>query len=529
MELIVELGFPELPSGTIAPAAEQLAQGLRAAAEAAGLLGPEARLRVYSTPRRLCACLTGILERQADSVQEVRGPSLAAAFAADGEPTKALLGFARGQGVAPEELERRETPQGQYVFARREVPGRSAREILREAVPEVARGLRFPRTMRWAAGAPRLPRPLGWLLALLDGEVVQTAIGPIEAGDLTYAHRVAAPGPHRVRGESEYLEVLRAGLVEPDRGVRRRRIADGVRAAAAAEGLAPDLPEELLDEVTDLCEWPEAFVGGFRPEYLELPEDVLAATMIHHQRFFPLRGQDGRLRARFGSVRNGGEEAVVRHGNETVLAARLADALFFYREDLRRPLGDRREDLRGIAYAPDLGSLYERTERLADLGARIAEAAGRPDLVATLRRAGEIALCDRATALVRELPELEGTMGGVYARLSGESEGVARALAARVRPRGGDDEPPTDDAGRLLATGALAWPSPQVTLLSGVAVDPATRGKGLALPVCATLAQAALADHAAVALMVEDRNTAARRLYTRLGLTYRPVAASAFV
>ena len=451
MELIVELGFPELPSGTIAPAAAELADALRAAADAAGLLDGSGRVAAYSTPRRLCAVLDGLRERQPDRVQELRGPSLAAGVGQDGGYTQAALGFARGQGVPPERLERRETAQGPYLFLTREVPGRPAREIMAEAVCDVARQLHFPRTMRWAPGAPRLPRPLGWLLALLDGEVLPASIGPVAARDITYAHRVLAPGAHRVTGAGDYLAVLRQGFVEPDRALRRSRVAEMVAAAAAAEGLRPEMHGDLLEEVTDLCEWPQAFVGRFDPEYLDVPDPVLVATMVHHQRFFPLRAADGRLAARFCAVRNGGEEEIVRRGNETVLAARLADALFFYREDRKKALPERRPELKGIAYAPGLGSLYDRTERLAGLGAALARAARRPELAPVLERAGSLALCDRATALVRELPELEGTMGGAYARLAGETPAVAQAIADRVRPRGGDDDLPQDEAGRVLA------------------------------------------------------------------------------
>ncbi len=451
MELIVELGFPELPSGTIAPAADELVQGLRAAAEAAGLLGEDWRAAVYSTPRRLCAVLEGLRGRQPDRIQEVRGPSLKAALDKDGGFTQAALGFARGQGVSPEQLERRETPQGAYLYLRREVEGRSARELMAEAVAAVTRSLHFPRTMRWAKDAPRLPRPLGWLLALLDGEVLPIEVGPIAAGRVTYAHRVLAPGPHAVQGAQDYLEVLRRGFVEPDRALRRSQVAGMVQAAAAAEGLVAEMPQDLIEEVTDLCEWPQAFVGSFAAEYLDVPDAVLVATMVHHQRFFPLRTRDGRLAARFCAVRNGGDEAVVRRGNETVLAARLADALFFYREDRKQAFAELRPALSGIAYAPRLGSLYDRSERLAKLAGALARAAGRDDLAPVLERAGALALCDRATALVRELPELEGTMGGAYARLGGEGEAVAQAIAARVRPRGGDDELPEDDAGRLMA------------------------------------------------------------------------------
>lgn len=451
MELIVELGFPELPSGTIAPAAAELAQGLFAAAESAGLVAEGARTVAYSTPRRLAAVLEGLLPQQPDRIQELRGPSLAAALDKEGGYTQAALGFARSQGIPPEELERRDTPQGAYLFLRREVPGQKAQEIMAEAVAGVARGLHFPRTMRWAQGAPRLPRPLGWLLALLDGEILPVALGPIAAGNVTYAHRVLAPGAHQVKNSSDYPLVLRRGCVEPDRAIRRARVLQQVQAAAASEGLAAEMPDLLLEEVTDLCEWPEAFCGRFATQYLDVPDPVLVATMVHHQRFFPLRAADGRLAARFCAVRNGGDEEVVRRGNETVLAARLADALFFFRDDQKATLQQRRPALKGIQYAPRLGTLYDRTERLARLAPQLAQAAGRAELQDVLARAGALSLSDRATALVRELPELEGTMGGEYARLDGEEGAVATAIAARVQPRGGDDELPEDDAGRLLA------------------------------------------------------------------------------
>lgn len=451
MELLIELGFPELPSTVIVDAERELGLLLSAAIEGAGLAAEPLTALTFSTPRRLAVRLGPIRARQDDRRESVRGPAWAAAFREDGTPTRAAEGFARGQGVAVSALRREETPQGPYAYADREIPGRSAQEVLREIVPDAAGKLRFPRTMRWAEGAPRFPRPLAWLLAVLDGEVLDTAIGPVRAGSRTYGHRVLAPGPFPVETPSSYLDVLRAAHVLADRAERRRHIAADVRRAAAERDLTAEMPEGLLDEVTDLCEWPDAFLGDFDQAFLEVPALVLRATMVHHQRFFPVSHAGGAMAPHFVAVRNGGDPDVVRRGNQTVLRARLADALFFFREDRRQPLASRREALGGIAYAPKLGSLLERSARLGRLAQWLAQLSGAEEPGAMLRRAGELALCDRATAVVRELPELEGEMGAEYLRLDGEDPGVCAAVGGRVRPRGADDDIAPGRGGQILA------------------------------------------------------------------------------
>ncbi len=450
MELIVEFGFPELPASVVAQAEQEVADLLAAAVRDAFLTDGDLEVERFSTPRRLAVRLSPLRAAQPDREVEARGPSVAAALR-DGAPTKAAEGFARSQGVDVAQLERRETPQGEYLFARRRVMGQAADEVLRSLIPQVLSQMHFPRTMRWADGAPRLPRPLAWALGILDKEALGFSIGPVRAGAETFGHRVFSPGPHAIDGAKAYEAVLRSAEVEPVRAARRRLVEEGALAAAQAEGLAAEIPEGLLDEVTDLCEWPRAFLGRFDEAYLELPQEVLTATMIHHQRFFPVRRPDGALAARFAAVRNGGREDVVRRGNETVLAARLADALFFYREDRGSSLRSRREALGGIAYAPGLGTLYERSTRLGRLAGELAELAGRGELRATLEEAGALALCDRATALVRELPELEGTMAEAYARLDGEQEEICRAVGERVLPRGPEGELPKTWAGLFLA------------------------------------------------------------------------------
>ncbi len=451
MELIVEFGFPELPASGVGQAEEDLRTLLEIAVRDAFLADEDLRAQSYSTPRRLAVRLSPLRAAQPDREVEARGPSVSAAFK-DGQPTKAAEGFARSQATEVALLERRATPSGEYLFARRKELGRPAGDVLLELVPQVLTQMRFARTMRWADGAPRLPRPLVWALGLLDGEALPFRVGPVTAGARTYGHRVSAPGPHAVSSAEDYVKVLRAADVEPDRAARRQRILKQLIGAALEEDLRPEIPEDLLDEVTDLCEWPQAFVGAFAAEYLELPEAVLSATMIHHQRFFPLRDAGGKhLVAKFAAVRNGGDAGVVRRGNETVLAARLADALFFYRDDRKESLRSRRQALQGIAYAPQLGTLYDRSERLAALAQRLAELCGREALQPALQAAGELALCDRATALVRELPELEGTMAEAYARLDGEAEAVCLAVGARVLPRGAEGGLPGTDEGLILA------------------------------------------------------------------------------
>jgi glycyl-tRNA synthetase beta chain len=447
--LLLEIGVEELPARLCPLAMEQLlARGERLLAE---LRLEHAGAEVFGTPRRIALRVAAVADRQPDSEIAARGPARAAAFDAAGQPTPAALGFARSQGVGVGDLVTESAGGREYVFARRRQAGRPARDVLAEHLAGLVASLEFPRTMRWGSGDFRFPRPIRWLVALLGDQVLPFAIEGLEAGRTTYGHRTLHPGPVDIAAPDEYLERLRAASVLADVGERRRRIRDGIAAAVAAVGAAPRENPELLDEVTHINEWPTPFVGGFDPAALAVPEAVLVTVMRVHQRYFPVEDAAGRLRPHFAGVRNGGEEnlAGVVAGNEKGLAARFADARFFYREDRERSLESRVPELTSVTFAEGLGTLRDKTDRLGRLAVWIAERVGAP--VAPAARAATLCKADRLTHLVYELPELEGVMGAHYAGCDGEPPAVVEAIAEHVLPRFPGDALPGGAAGRVLA------------------------------------------------------------------------------
>ncbi len=440
-----------MPAALLPGAIEALAAGGRQLLDQEGL--GYADLLATATPRRLVLYVRGLDLRQPDRRERVRGPAAAAAFAADGSPTAAALGFARSQGVDVASLRVEETPAGRYVFAERVRAGRPAAEILAERLPAAITGLEFPRSMRWGSGDLRFIRPIRWLVALLGSDVVPFAVAGVESGRVTRGHRVLGGGPVTVARAEDYFRALEAAGVIVDHGRRRDLIRRQVEEAAASAGGRPLLDEELLDEVTFLVEYPTAFAGRFDPAYLELPDAVLITPMKHHQRYFPVAA-DGRLLPAFVGVRNGGREHLdlVVAGNEKVLRARLADARFFFREDTRRPLADYVKRLEGIVFQARLGSMAEKVERVRSLAAVLADRVGADaELRGVLDRAAYLCKADLATSMVYEFPELQGIMGREYARRSGEPEAVAEAVFEHWLPRFAGDALPATPAGACLA------------------------------------------------------------------------------
>ncbi|WPD18906.1 glycine--tRNA ligase subunit beta [Thermaerobacter composti] len=457
LDLLVEVGCEEIPAADCAEARRQLAERAGTVLAEAGL--PYELVRALGTPRRLTLVVKGLAARQASRESWVRGPARAVAYGPDGQPTRAALGFARAQGVAVDDLVVRETPQGEYVFARKVEEGRPAAAVLAETLPGILGGLEFRRTMRWGAGEHRFVRPVHWLVALLGEEVLPFAFAGVQAGRVSYGHRFLHPGPVELASasEEEYRRRLADAYVVVDPEERRERIVEQARAAAAAVGGEVEVDPELLAEVVDLVEYPTAFVGSFAEGMLELPRDVLVTTMKVHQRYFPVRRPgESRLLPHFVAVRNGDERHLdtVRRGNERVIGARLADARFFFQQDLRRRLADRVPDLERVSFLPDLGTLLDKTRRLERLVAWLAERLGLPAAEREHAvRAARLAKADLVTAMVYEFPELAGRMGREYALRDGEPPAVAEALAEQYLPRGGDDdELPSTWPGLLLAT-----------------------------------------------------------------------------
>ncbi|MCX7800682.1 MAG: glycine--tRNA ligase subunit beta [Fimbriimonadales bacterium] len=420
-ELLLEVGCEELPASFVRKAYEELAARVENGLREVGL-SFERIGEPIGTPRRLIVAYRDVPQRQPDRAKEVRGPSIKAAYDADGNPTKALEGFCRGQGVGVADVRR----QGDYVWATRVEPGRPTREVLRELLPSAITGLTFEKAMRWGHGRLRFARPIRWIVASFDGEPVEFAIESVRSGLSSRGHRFNHPEPFEARTLAELLEGLRRREVEPDPRERERRIREGAR--LVADG-TPDLDPSLVEENVFLTEWPSALQGSFSAEFLELPEEVLVSAMAKHEKFFPVRDEDGRLTNRFVSIRNGGEEETVRLGNEWVLNARFNDARFFYEEDRKHTIEEFLEKTSGIVFQEKLGTVRQRAERLERLCAAIAERTG-ADAAETeyARLAGRYAKADLATGLVAELASLQGVVGSIYA----ERDGVPHPAACAI-------------------------------------------------------------------------------------------------
>lgn len=451
-DFLLEIGVEEMPARFLGPALDNLRVRAAAVLEAERL--PHGALKTYGTPRRLALLAEGLAAVQEPLTTEVKGPPRKAAFDVDGALTKAGAGFARSQGVDPADFRIRPVGKVEYVFAVKRDEGLPAAEVLAELCPRIIRGLTFPRPMRWGNGDFRFARPIRWLVALFGTQVIPFEIAGVCADRYTYGHRFLSAGRLEVSAPAAYESLLEAHFVMADPDRRRRVIRTRIGEAAAVAGGRVDEDAALLDEVVNILEYPTAFCGRFPADYLELPEPVLVTPMREHQRYFPVRDADGRLMARFVAVHNGTAEHIdlVRAGNEKVLKARLDDAAFFFHEDLTVPPAERVESLKKVVFQEELGSLYQKVERLVALSAAIAGALGVSD--GDRRQAVRAALLcktDLVTSMVVEFPELQGIMGREYALRAQEDPGVAEAILEHYRPRGAGDALPATTAGRILA------------------------------------------------------------------------------
>jgi glycyl-tRNA synthetase beta chain len=448
-DLLVEIGTEELPSAAQIPLAEALAESL-AAALADRALTPRAT-ETFSTPRRLAVLARAVPAAEPERMNERRGPSLAAAFDAEGNPTRAAKGFARSAGVEIGALETLRTDKGEWLVHRQHEAGRPSIEVLSDILPDVLRSLPLKRRMRWGAGEAAFLRPVRWLVVRYGDTVVPIeAFGLIASGG-SRGHRFHHPGAVAIPAPAHYAGALRNARVIADPGARRaeaiRQIEDQARALEAT----PTCPPILYDEISGMVEWPVAIVAKFDAKYLDLPEPVLITTLAHHQRFIPLRGANGTLKTRFIAVMNleSREPATLRAGLERVVRPRLEDAAFYYERDRARPLADYAPALEDLAFGERLGSMADKSARLEKLTAGIAGAIGADRKAAA--RAGRLAKCDLATGMVFEFPELQGVMGAIYAAADGEAEAVSHAIAEQYRPGGSEDALPETPVGAALA------------------------------------------------------------------------------
>ncbi|MGD8376792.1 MAG: glycine--tRNA ligase subunit beta, partial [Acidobacteriota bacterium] len=449
LDFLLEVGTEEIPDRFVARAATDLQRGLAEALEPSGILTPGARWSVWSTPRRLAVAVDGVRPRQEDREEENVGPAVAVAFGPNGAPTRAAEGFARSQGVPVASLARVETPKGEYLAVRRMVEGRPAATILAEACAAVLRRMRFGKMMRWGDVGFRFVRPIRWVVALLEEEVVTLEIAGVRSGRASRGLRGAGGSRSLELGRArDYEDVLREAGVVADPARRRAIIREALAEAAAAAGGRLLEDEGLLEILVYMTEAPSVIHGSFPPEYLELPREVLVTAMRHHQRYFSVvegAGEEERLLPAFLAVlnREGDPDGRIRRGNEWVLRARLADARFFWEEDRKRPLEGRLEDLGRVIFQEKLGSYRQKTARVAGLVDALGEVLDLSgEALAAARRAAELARCDLTTQIVGEFPELQGVAGGIYARCDGEPAAVHEAVYDLYLPAGAADDLP---------------------------------------------------------------------------------------
>jgi len=448
--LLLEIGVEEIPSAYMFKALADL-QALAEKKLAEARLSYHS-IKVLGTPRRLAVIAEGMAERQEDANIENRGPKKSAAFDGEGKPSKAGLGFARGQGVDFAALEIREQGGIEYLFAVKRESGRPAIEVLPELLPEIITSLVFPKSMRWGAFTTRFARPIRWLLAIFGDDVVKFNIENIESSNLTYGHRFLSQGSLPVKDMEDYQKQLRDNFVILDQNERQAMIWQQVQEVAAQAGGKAMENEDLLEEVTNLVEYPTAFMGKFSTSYLEVPPEVLTTSMIEHQRYFPVYSSSGDLLPGFIGVKNGRDYSMdlVIAGNERVIKARLEDALFFWREDGKKPLESMVSGFEAVMFHERLGTLMDKVQRLGRIASHLGEVAGlsSPD---KLQRAARLAKADLLSAMVYEFPELQGIMGRYYALKSGEDDEVAQAILEHYLPRFAGDTLPVTPTGVVLS------------------------------------------------------------------------------
>ena len=451
-DLLLEIGTEEVPAHVMPHLLADLKR-------LAGDMFAERRLayeslRTIGTPRRAALLVTGLAERQEDVSTETRGPSVAIAFDAEGNPTKAGAGFARGQGIEPSALIQRDG----YVYASVHEKGAETAQLLAELLPELIRAIPLPNSMRWGDLDFRFIRPIRWIVALYGTEVVPFTLANVTSGNTSRGHRTLAPQDFVIASPADYEAACEKAYIIVDQERRRAMITEQIAETAQAAGGTAEITPDLLEEVLYLVEYPTALSGAFEAKYLALPAETVITPMRDHQRYFPVKAADGSLLPVFITVRNGGREHldVVAHGNERVLRARLADAQFFFDEDRKKSLAEHREKLKTVVFQQGLGSMYEKTERLMELVTAIVEDLADDDaayetMAADARRAAELSKADLVTGMVTEFTELQGIMGRAYAALDGEKLAVARAIDEQYMPRFAGDELPQSALGFALS------------------------------------------------------------------------------
>lgn len=450
--LAFEIGVEEIPAFDLDSANKQLEKMVPAAFADARI--PFDSVEIHSSPRRLIVMAYGVADATEALVEEYKGPAAKIAFDADGNPTKAAIGFARGKGLTPENLERREVKGVEYVFATKNIPATPVADLLPGILAGFITAIKWPRSQRWAAYSEYFVRPVRWIVAMLDDVVLPVSFAGATSGNVTFGHRVLAPGAHTVDTAANLLDVVRAAYVIPTQSERERIIREGVAAIEAETGFTAELPAKTLLEVVNLSEYPQPLVSTFDEEFLQVPEEIIVDAMLMHQRYFPLYDADHKLTNKFIIVSNGNPEcaATIIDGNERVVRARLDDAKFFYEEDLKHPLEFYVNKLDKVVFQESLGTVKQKAERLVKLaGALAADAQLSEADAADLVRAAQLCKADLVTNAVIEFTSVQGVMGSYYAAASGETPQVAQAIGQHYQPRFAGDELPETTVGKLVA------------------------------------------------------------------------------
>lgn len=447
-DLLFEIGAEEIPAGFMPNILGQLKQLAETKLNDAHL--PFESIATYGTPRRLALIVKGLADTSAEISERHKGPSASIAYDADGNATKAAIGFARGKGLDVADL----VVEDGYIYAETKTAGVPAKDIVTDMLPQLITGLNFPKSMHWGNLDAKFVRPVRWLVALLDEEVIPVEFATVKSGNVTRGHRFLGADEITINNPASYVETLKENFVMVDQDARRELISKQLHDIAASKNASIVWDDDLLEEINYLVEWPTALCGGFEESYLALPDAAIITPMKDHQRYFPLVDQNGKLLPMFLTVRNGSDHSieVVQAGNERVLRARLDDAKFFFNEDRKKPLIDRQDGLTKIVFQEGLGNLADKTERLLKLGRVFGEECGlHEDAAVVLERATELAKTDLTTGMVTEFTELQGVMGKEYALLDGESPEVAEAIFEQYLPRFAGDVLPQTEAGKVLS------------------------------------------------------------------------------
>ena len=447
-DLLFEIGAEEIPAGFMPNILGQLKTLAETKLNDAHL--PFESIATYGTPRRLALIVKGLGDTSAEISERHKGPSASIAYDADGNATKAAIGFARGKGLDVADL----VVEDGYIYAETKTAGVPAKDIVTDMLPQLITGLNFPKSMHWGNLDAKFVRPVRWLVALLDEEVIPVEFATVKSGNVTRGHRFLGADEITIKNAASYVDTLKENFVMVDQDARRELISKQLHDIAASKNASIVWDDDLLEEINYLVEWPTALCGGFEESYLALPDAAIITPMKDHQRYFPLVDQDGKLLPMFLTVRNGSDHSieVVQAGNERVLRARLDDAKFFFNEDRKKPLIDRQDGLTKIVFQEGLGNLADKTERLLTLGRVFSEECElHEDARVVLERATELAKTDLTTGMVTEFTELQGVMGKEYALLDGESPEVAEAIFEQYLPRFAGDVLPQTEAGKVLS------------------------------------------------------------------------------